>query len=109
LYSWGEGWLFEQKNISSCLIPIADLIVAAPLSLITSFGIGTRKSWGIPLGLVTSGVYIFGSVLVYIQLIWNGLPYPLHLAIPPLFGITISIYFIVLAIKSNKPSTQLEL
>jgi hypothetical protein len=42
---------------------------------------------------MTSGIYLFGSALVYIWLIWEGQPYPLTLVLPPLVGIAIGISF----------------
>ena len=67
LFTWGEGWLFYQKDLTISLIPLTDLIFTAPLSLLAGYGIWVKKSCGIALGLVTSGVYMFGSVQVYIM------------------------------------------
>lgn len=87
LYTWGAGPLREARDLSAALIPWADLLLTGPLSLLAAFGIIRRRSWGTLLGLLCCGIYLFGSLLVYITLLWQGPPYPLQLALPPLFGI----------------------
>ena len=72
LFTWGGGWLFYQKDLTISLIPLADLIFTVPLSLLAGYGIWAKKSWGIALGLVASGVYMFGSVQVYIMVFWKA-------------------------------------
>jgi hypothetical protein len=99
LFTWGRGWLFYQKDLTISLIPLADLIFTAPLSLLAGYGIWAKKSWGIVLGLVTSGVYMFGSVQVYIMVFWKVPPYPLLLVIPPLFGFGIALSFLIWVLK----------
>ncbi len=101
LFTWGNGWLFQQKDLNSILIPFADLIISGPLSLLSAYGLFVKKLWGFYLGLITCGVYILGSALVYIQLIWVGSTYPFQLVIPPLFGIGISISFFIWTLKTK--------
>lgn len=101
LFTWGEGWLFYQKDLMISLIPLADLIFTVPLSLFAGYGIGAKKNWGIALGLVTSGVYMFGSVQVYIMVFGKAPPYPLQLVIPPLFGFGIGLCFLIWVLKNR--------
>jgi hypothetical protein len=101
LFSWGEGWLFNQFNLSNGLIPLGDLILTAPLSLIAACGLWFKKVWGIYTGLLTSGIYIYGSLLVFISVVWNGRPYPIQLIIPPIFGLSIAIFYFIWVVKKN--------
>jgi hypothetical protein len=101
LFTWGKGWLFYQKDLTDMLIPIADLIFTAPLSLWTSYGIWTKKNWGIILGLMTSGIYMFGSVQVYILVFMKVPPYPFYLLIPPIFGFGIALWFLIWVLKNR--------
>jgi len=93
LYAWGEGWLFSVSNLDTFLIPMADLVSTGPLSLITAYGILKRKAWGVKFGILTAGIYIFGSVLVFITLVWRGSPYAIQLIIPSVFGFVFAISF----------------
>ena len=94
LFSWGKGWLFTQKFLPDVLIPILDLIITFPLSIISSIGLWKNRKFGITIGLVTCGVYLFGSILVLITVVWNGAPNPIHLILPAILGISFSIVFI---------------
>ncbi|MCJ7717348.1 MAG: hypothetical protein MUO54_12630, partial [Anaerolineales bacterium] len=66
LYTWGEGPLFSQDDLLLTLVPWADLIITGPLSLLAAVGVGMKKRWGTLIALMTCGIYIFGSALVYI-------------------------------------------
>ena len=104
LYTWGEGPLYYQDDLLTALVPWADLVITGPISILAAYGINTKKHWGMIAGLLACGIYLFGSVLVYITLIWEGAPYPLQLALPPLAGIAISIgypYWIIRQMKGN--------
>ncbi|NQS92614.1 MAG: hypothetical protein HQ574_09415 [Chloroflexi bacterium] len=75
------------------MVPWGDLLITGPLSLLAAFGVARRKSWGYVVGLMVCGIYLFGSALVYISLIWDGAPYPLKLVFPPVVGIGFGISF----------------
>jgi hypothetical protein len=91
LFSWDSRWLFEQEDVRKVLIPMADLLMAGPFSLIAAFGIRAGKKWGHVFGLATAGMYLYGSVQVYVLLFWQDTTLPLYLAIPPIFGVSIAI------------------
>ena len=78
-FAWGKGWLFTFNNFNDFLIPMANLIVIGPLSLISAFGILKMKNWGLKIGTLTAGAYIYSSFLVFIIPIWHGPPYPIEL------------------------------
>jgi hypothetical protein len=86
LFAWGEGWLFSITTLDSFLLPMADLLTTAPLSFISAYGILTKKRWGNNFGILTVGIYFFGSVLVFITLFWKGQPYPILYLIPSVTG-----------------------
>ena len=102
LFCWGDGWLFEQTNLQRIILPLADLILTAPLSLLTAYGIASKKYWGIYFGIFTAGIYSLGSLLVFISVFWNGYPYPIQLIIPPIFGLSITILYLIWVLKNYK-------
>ena len=102
LYTWGDGPIYHQKNLVAVLVPWADLLITGPLSLLAAYGVGKRKSWGFIVGLMVSGIYLFGSALVYISLFWNGAPYPLKLALPPVVGIGFGIIYPIWVMKNSQ-------
>jgi hypothetical protein len=95
LFAWGEGWLFSIITLNSFLLPMADLLITVPLSFITAYSILTKKRWGSNFGILTVGVYLFGSILVFITLLWKGQPYPILFLIPSVTGFVFALtYFI---------------
>jgi hypothetical protein len=93
LYTWGDGSIFNQSELTNVLIPWADIILTAPLSIIVGFGLLQKKHWAKLLGLTLSGIYIFGSLLVFISLIWNH-DYTLYLIVPASSGLLIGLGYI---------------
>ena len=98
LYTWGDGSIFNQSELTNVLIPWADIILTAPLSITVGFGLLRKKHWAKLLGLTLSGIYIFGSILVFISLIWNQ-NYTLYLIIPATTGLLIGVGYIGYEVK----------
>ena len=74
---------------------MADLLTTAPLSIITAYGILTKKRWGSTFGILTVGIYLFGSIVVFITLLWKGQPYSILYLIPSVTGFVFALtYFI---------------
>ena len=99
LYTWGDGPIYHQRDLLAVLVPWADLLITGPLSILAAFGVWKMRSWGFSLGLMVCGIYLFGSALVYIALIWNGAPYPPELAYPPILGIGFGIAYPIWLLK----------
>jgi len=85
LYTWGAGSIFDEQSLEKALVPIADILITGPLSLIAGIGIFRHRYWGRLIGLSVGGIYIFGSTLVIIGVIWNHSP-DLTLILPAVFG-----------------------
>ena len=105
-YTWGEGNIFIQNELLKVWIPWADIIFTGPLSLVCGYGILKNQYWGKILGLSTSGIYVFGSVLVFISVLWNS-NYSIYLLIPAFSGLLIGMVFTVLAIKRKMDNQRI--
>ncbi len=98
LYTWGDGYIFSQNELVNVLIPWADIMLTGPLSLVCGYGVLKNQYWGQILGLNVSGIYIFGSFLVFISIFWNN-NYSIFLIIPAISGLAIGLGFTIVAIK----------
>ena len=101
LCTWGIGNILHQKELEKVLIPWADIILTGPVSLICGYGILKNRNWGKILGLCTSGIYVFGSILVFISIFWKK-DYSACLIVPALFGFLIGLSFTILNL-TKKP------
>ncbi|MCJ7733560.1 MAG: hypothetical protein MUP11_03335 [Anaerolineales bacterium] len=106
IYTWGEGPIFDQNNLLAVLVPWGDLLITGPLSLLAAFGVARRKPWGFVAGLMVCGIYLFGSALVYISLIWEGAPYPFKLAFPPIIGVGFGISYPIWLLRNQQVFSQ---
>ena len=99
-YTWGDGSIFSQTELLTVLIPWADIILTGPISLVCGYGIINNLNWGRVLGLITSGIYIFGSLLVFITIVWNN-DYSVFLMVPSISGFLIGICYVVFTFKEK--------
>lgn len=100
LYTWGDGSIFSQTELLKVLIPWADVLLTGPLSLLSGYAILKKISWAKIFGLLTSGIYLLGSVLVFITIIWNS-DYSIFLIVPSVSGFLIAIGFTVFALREK--------
>ena len=94
LYTWGEGFIFNAPTGTDLRIFIADILIAGPFSILASLGLWKCKLWGLLFSWFVSGVYLYGSVAVYVMIFQNGSPYPFELILPPLAGTCLSFVLI---------------
>jgi hypothetical protein len=99
-YTWGDGYILSQSQLIKILIPLSDIIFTGPVSLLTGWGLLKKRNWGNHLAMFTSGVYVFGSVLVFVLLVWNK-QFQWHLFVPALSGLTIGMTFLILQIRAS--------
>lgn len=100
LYTWGDGSIFSKTELLTALIPWADIILTGPVSLVSGYGLIRNRKWGSVVGLMTSGIYIFGSVLVFITVFWNK-DYSVFLLTPSISGFLIGVGYVVFQIKER--------
>lgn len=91
MYRWGEGPLFTAPPGTDVQLFYAEIIVCGPVSFIAAAGYWKMKKWGLFAGLVSTGIYLYGSAMVYVSVFQAGFPIPLQLVIPPIFGIGLSV------------------
>jgi hypothetical protein len=63
-------------------------------------GIINKLNWGRDFGLITSGIYIFGSLLVFITIFWNN-DYSVFLIVPSISGFLLGAGYVVSTIKER--------
>jgi hypothetical protein len=100
LYTWGDGVLFSQTQLAKVLIPWADVLLTAPLSIASGIGLMRKKQWAYYLAAATSGIYLFGTALVFISMIWNR-DYSVFLIVPASSGGTIALLYLSWVIKGK--------
>lgn len=105
LYTWGDGSIFQQRELIKVLIPLADVILTGPLSLACGYGILKHYKWGGVLGLATSGIYVFGSTLVFISIFWNN-DYSIFLIVPALSGAAIGVGYISFVLSGSTTGVE---
>ena len=103
LYTWGEGSIFKQNELIKVLIPWADIILTGPLSVLAGYGLLKHKIWAKIFSLNLSGIYVFGSILVFTSIIWNE-DFSAFLIVPSLTGFSIGLSYTIWMIKENQKS-----
>ncbi len=92
--------MFSQTQLAKVLIPWADVLLTAPLSIASGIGLMRKKQWAYYLAAATSGIYLFGTALVFISMIWNR-DYSVFLIVPASSGGTIALLYLSWVIKGK--------
>ena len=100
LYTWGAGSIFSQTELLRVLIPFTDIILTGPISLFSGYSILRDLNRGRIFGLITSGIYIYGSFLVFITILWNN-DYSAFLIVPSISGFLIGAGYVAKTIKER--------
>ncbi len=100
LYTWGEGSILKQNELVKVLIPWADIVLTGPLSIVSGFGLLKNKSWAKVFSLNLSGIYVFGSILVFTSIIWNN-DFSIYLIVPSLTGFLIGLSYTILVWRDS--------
>lgn len=93
LYTWGKGSIFHQTDLLEVLVPWADVILTGPLAIVSGYGVYKNHHWAKLLGLVTAGIFLFGSLLVFITLVWHQ-QFVIQLFFPAFFGTLLSLVYV---------------
>ena len=92
LYTWGRGPIWTAEPVFA-LIPLADLLLAAPASVVAGIALLLKKSWALRWTLLVSGMYVYGSILVWLLLLLFPHYRSPELWIAPVWGLLLAIYF----------------
>ena len=90
LYSWGEGPIWAQADGPARWLQVTDLAVTTPLCWLAGWAIWRRKAWTGLVVAMASGVLLYGSVAVFVQLVVAGPPYPMAWILPPIGGLALA-------------------
>jgi len=100
-YTWGGGIINYQNELIDVLIPLAYIILTGPLSIFCGIGILRHRQSSELLGIAVSGIYIFGSLQVFITMFWNT-SFSIMLFIPAISGLLIGLGFIGWKLKVQR-------
>jgi hypothetical protein len=72
LLLWGQGFLFAPPPGLDLSLPITDLFVNAPASLIAAIGLWRMKPFGYIATQFVAGFYVYASVEIFVDLWQHG-------------------------------------
>ncbi|MGD2163736.1 MAG: hypothetical protein PVG02_03095 [Anaerolineales bacterium] len=72
LLLWGQGSLFNPPGGIDLGLPVADLLINAPASILAAVGLWRLQRYGYVASQFVAGFYIYASVEIFVALLQNG-------------------------------------
>jgi hypothetical protein len=72
LFLWGQGLLFDPPDDIDLSLPIADILINAPASIIAAVGLWRLKRYGFLASQFVAGFYVYASVEIFVHLLQHG-------------------------------------
>jgi hypothetical protein len=97
LLLWGQGFLFAPPPGLDLSLPITDLFVNAPASLIAAIGLWRMKPFGYIATQFVAGFYVYASVEIFVDLWQHGAATTAEfyaILIPQIIALIVAIFLI---------------
>ncbi len=65
LFLWGEGFVLSFPEGVDLGLPVADILINAPASILTAIGLWGMRKWGKYMAWFTAGFYLYASVEIF--------------------------------------------
>jgi len=95
LFLWGEGFLFSFPEGVNVAFPLTDILINAPASILTAFGLWYLKRFAYPASQFVAGFYIYASVYIFTEVLQEGPPYPVEIVFPQILAVIVAIALIL--------------
>lgn len=95
LVMWGEGFLFSFPSGVDYRLPVTDILVNAPASVLAAIGLWGMKHWGYSVSQFVAGFYVYASVEIFVEVIQSGPPYPVEIVIPQVMAVAVAVILVL--------------
>lgn len=97
---WGEGFYFTFPKDLDLAIPTADIFVNGPASILTGIGLWRMRKWGYAMAWFTAGLYMYGSVEIFVWAFQDGKLTP-EIVIPQSLAVATALFVMVISWKGK--------
>ena len=102
LFMWGAGFILPLRTGLDYRFPISDILINAPTSIIAAIGLWRKKQYGYITSQFVSGFYLYGSILIFIEVIQGSLPKTIAIILPQIVACIIAIIMVFYFWKKKK-------
>lgn len=94
LFLWGEGFILTFPEGVNIAFPLTDILINAPASIIAAYGLWFLRKFWYPATQFVAGFYIYASVYIFVEVFYEGPPYPIEIIAPQALAIIVAICLI---------------
>lgn len=92
---YGTGSVLAAPEGVNIGLPVADILVNAPASLLTAVGLWGLFSWGVVMAWFTAGFYLYASVEIFAHYLVEGPPYDPAIFLPQALAILVAFALLI--------------
>ena len=90
LFLWGEGFILRFPAGVDYSLPVADILVNAPASIIASIGLWKMRRYGYAAAQFVAGFYVYASVEIFVDVAQGDLPASAEIVAPQVLAVLVA-------------------
>jgi hypothetical protein len=90
LFLWGGGFLLSFPAGVDLALPVTDILVNAPASILAAIGLWRLARWGYAASQFVAGFYTYASVDIFVMVAQKGPPYPVAIILPQVLALIVA-------------------
>jgi hypothetical protein len=94
LFLWGQGFILLAPAGVDLSYPVTDILVNAPACLIAALGLWTCRRYGYIAAQFTAGVFMYGSVEIFVQAAQGTLSSGPEILIPQSLAVIVALLLV---------------
>lgn len=94
-FLWGEGFILRPPAGVSIALPIADIVINAPASILAAIGLWQLRRYGYLAGYFVAGFYLYASAFILVEALWERPPDFWAIFVPQILAVLVALTLLV--------------
>lgn len=95
LFLWGQGFILQFPAGVDYSFPVTDILVNAPACVIAGVGLWTCRRYGYIAAQFAAGVFMYGSVEIFVQAVQGTLSSGPEILIPQTLAVVVTLFLVL--------------
>lgn len=94
-FLWGQGFILDPPAGMSVALPLADILINAPASIVAGIGLWQLRRFGYLAGYFVAGLYLYASAFIIVEAFEQRPPDFWAILVPQLLAVVVAVGLLV--------------